>query len=97
MTAMTTVQTSRATQLGGGQALFGTRVDVPAPVAQAISVDEICDLIEAAGPLTLADIAGGLDRSLRQVSACVQRMVARRLLRRDEFRRYRLHGAGATH
>ena len=56
------------------------------------SPDEVCDLIAAAGPLTVRDIAGGLAVSARQASASVQLMVRRNCLKQDEFRRYRLSG-----
>jgi hypothetical protein len=75
--------------------LFGPRVDVPGPVAATVSVDDVCDLLEAAGPLTLCDIAGGLAVPVRRAAACIRRMLANRDLRRDEFGRYRLSGARA--
>ncbi len=57
-----------------------------------LSTDEVCDLIDAAGPLTVRDIAGGLDVPLRQASASVHRLAQRNCLKQDEFRRYRLSG-----
>jgi hypothetical protein len=91
MNAITTAAPAhRASHVQGGQMLFGPRVEVPAAVTASVSIDDICELIDAAGPLTLRDIAGGLNAPLRQVSACVQAMVKRDWLNRDEFRRYRL-------
>ena len=95
MNTIATISTYRVSHAARGPLLFGPKVSVAADAANDVSVDDICDLIDAAGPLALDDIAGGLNRSLRQVSACVQRMVQRRLLERDEFRRYRLRGACA--
>ena len=59
------------------------------------SPDEVCDLIAAAGPLTVCDIAGGLAVSVRQASASVRLMAENGSLQRDEFRRYRLTGTCA--
>jgi hypothetical protein len=95
MNALNTTPITRASHLSDGQLLFGPSVEVPAAVAGLVSVDDVCDLIEAAGPLTLCDIAGGLDVPARRVVARIRRLVAARLLKRDEFGRYRLMGASA--
>jgi hypothetical protein len=89
VSAIATISTPRTTPSGGRPLRFGPAVHVPAPVASAVSIDDICDLLDAAGPLTVRDIAGGLNVTIRQASACVQRMVLSHCLRRDEFRRYR--------
>jgi hypothetical protein len=53
---------------------------------------EVVELIEAAGPLTLQDIAGGLDVSLGQASVVVQTMLDRNCLKQDEWERHRIWG-----
>jgi hypothetical protein len=64
--------------------------DVP-----AVSTADVQDLIDAAGPLALRDIAGGLDCAVRDAATRVQQLLEQGCLRRDEFRRYRLVGACA--
>ena len=91
MNATTTAPNARASYAATGALYFGPRVDVPAAVT--VSVDEVADLIAAAGPLTLCDIAGGLAVPARRAAARVRQMVADRALKRDEFGRYRLAGA----
>ena len=71
---------------------FSPRSATVLTLERAASPDEVCELIEAAGPLTIRDIAGGLAVSIRQASASVQLMVRRNWLKQDEFRRYRLCG-----
>jgi DNA-binding IclR family transcriptional regulator len=61
-------------------------------IERSISLDEVCELIAAAGPLTVADIAGGLDAPAGQVAAYVQSMVGHGDLQEDEFGRYVLRG-----
>jgi len=77
------------------QLLRGLGVKVPDEVADAISMDDVCDLIDAAGPLTIRDIAGGLAVSVHVVVARVRQMVRGGALKRDEFGRYRLWGRGS--
>jgi hypothetical protein len=55
--------------------------------------DDVRDLIEAAGPLVLDDIAGGLDVSLPEASLRVHTLVAGGCLQQDEWDRYRLAGS----
>jgi hypothetical protein len=57
-----------------------------------VSPDEVRELIDAAGPLTICDIAGGLAVSVRAAVPAVRRMLSSGCLRRDEFDRYRLWG-----
>lgn len=64
--------------------------------SREVAAEDVRDLIDAAGPLTLRDIAGGLDVPLRLAAERVRRMVAGRTLTRDEFGRYRLWGACAA-
>ena len=94
---MTTINTApaRISHAAAGQLFFGPRVEMPVAVADRVSVDDVCDLLAAAGPLTVRDIAGGLAVPARQAASCVRRMVRERSLRRDEFGRYRLSGSGA--
>ena len=49
---------------------------------------EVCELLDAAGALFLADIAGGLDVRLDDVVSVVRAMVADGALREDEWGRY---------
>jgi predicted transcriptional regulator len=58
----------------------------------SISVDSVCDLIAAAGPLTAGDIAGGLDVTVGAAAHYVQSLVSAGSLREDEFGRYSLSG-----
>jgi hypothetical protein len=78
------------------QPLMGRAIQVHSSVARFVSVAEVCDLLAAAGPLTLADIADGLALPARLVAGRVRRMVNDCNLRQDEFGRYRLWGACAT-
>jgi hypothetical protein len=68
-------------------------VTVVAP--EAALVEQVCDLIDAAGPLSIEHIAGGLNLPTAQASSCVGLMVTRDWLREDEFARYRLWGSRA--
>jgi hypothetical protein len=54
---------------------------------------DLCALIDAAGPLSLCDLAGGLNLSVRDVALRVRRMMHEHRLRRDEWGRYRLSAA----
>lgn len=59
---------------------------------RTISIEDVCELLDAAGPLPLRDIAGGLDVSIAGAAALVQRMVNFGYLRQDEWSRYRAAG-----
>ena len=54
---------------------------------------DVRDLIDAAGPLSLRDIAGGLDVSNYQAAALVHSMIEHNCLRQDEWERFRLPSA----
>lgn len=56
-------------------------------------IEEISALLEAAGALTVDDIAGGLDLSVDTASAWVNEMLHQDCLREDEWNRYSLRGA----
>jgi hypothetical protein len=95
MTTMTTTTApARATYAAGGQFLFGPRIEVHEAAAAAVSADEVCDLLAAAGPLTLRDIAGGLAVPARRAAGRIRQMLAGGTLKQDEFGRYRLGKAG---
>jgi hypothetical protein len=51
---------------------------------------DVRDLIAAAGPLSLRDIAGGLGVSTSEATALLRSMVEHDGLRQDEWARYRL-------
>jgi hypothetical protein len=57
------------------------------------SISDVCALIDAAGPLTLRDLAGGLNVPLRQASQLVVSMLDSDCLKQDEWARYRLWGS----
>jgi len=89
-----------ATHAAAATSRRAPRVDVPLHVqpsarVPAASDEEVRDLIAAAGPLTLCDIAGGLSASAAAAATCVRRMLRARQLRRDEFGRYQLREAAA--
>ena len=63
---------------------------------RAITAADVQDLLEAAGPLSLRDIAGGLQVSEREAEVRVASMVAAGALGADEWGRYRLRGALAA-
>jgi hypothetical protein len=65
-------------------------------IERGISIDDVCELLSAAGPLSAGDIAGGLDVSVREASNYVGFMVAHGDLQEDEFGRYRLRGSCAA-
>jgi hypothetical protein len=68
------------------------RVETYSP-APLISAPDVRELIEAAGPLFLRDIAEGLDVPVADLEPVVAMMVAQGLLRQDEWTRYALAGA----
>jgi hypothetical protein len=59
---------------------------------RTISIQDVCELLDAAGALALRDIAGGLGVSTAGASTLVRRMVNFGYLREDEWSRYRLAG-----
>jgi hypothetical protein len=63
---------------------------------EPVRAAEVRDLIAAAGPLSVHDIAGGLAISERCAAARIRQMVNSGHLREDEFGRYRLWGAYAS-
>ena len=89
---MTTATLTPTTRLGHHQS--GAAREIAEPEC-SVSADDVCDLIAAAGPLTVADIAGGLDVPVRRAAARVRQMLGRTLLKEDEFARYRAWGACA--
>lgn len=60
-----------------------------AAIPQSAGVADVRDLLEAAGPLDISDIAGGLDLPVAAVVGTVAWMLARGELRRDEWERLR--------
>ncbi|MBI5288622.1 MAG: hypothetical protein HY873_06585 [Chloroflexi bacterium] len=68
--------------------------DTPGPNPR-LSSHDVRDLIDAAGPLSLRDIAGGLDAPLARVAGLVARMLAQGCLRQDEWGRHRRSPAPA--
>ena len=60
----------------------------PSRQLRRASTADVCDLIDAAGPLSLCDIAGGLDIHVAQASRVVRTMVADACLREDEWGRF---------
>ena len=83
-------------QLAGGPASYYAPVAVDAPVATArtasVSVDRVRELLDAAGPLSLRDIAGGLNVAVRDAATVVRWMLDRGWLVHDEWERHRLSG-----
>lgn len=82
---------------------FGARGNVLAPPAGAaalpavagqrfLTVAEVCDLIDAAGPLTISDLAAGLGAGVRETGVLVDWLERHGDLRRDEWDRFRLSG-----
>lgn len=96
MNALNTVTLAHAGHVPNRQLLRGLGLNLPDEVAEAIAVDDVRDLIDAAGPLTLRDIAGGLAVPIRRAAARVRQMVGVGALRRDEFGRYRLWRTSTT-
>jgi hypothetical protein len=69
----------------------------PVPVPRRIGAADVLGLLEAAGPLTTADIAGGLGVSEREAASVVRVMLDRDWLRPDEWGRLGVgRGAPAT-
>jgi hypothetical protein len=66
--------------------LSATRDSVVQTLERGIA-PSVCDLIDAAGPLSLRDIAAGLDVSLHQASNVVGWMLEHDCLREDEWDR----------
>ena len=60
-----------------------------------LSADGVADLLRAAGPLSVEDIAGGLGASVRDVQAIVWRMVDEDCVRPDEWQRMKLQRRAA--
>jgi len=56
----------------------------------AVSSHDICDLLGAAGPLSLDDIAGGLGVPARQAAMIARWMLDHGLLEQDEWDRFML-------
>lgn len=92
---MSPINTKPNVQAADTPRLFGPSIEVPAVVADQIPFDDVCDLIAAAGPLTLRDVAGGLAVPAARAAGCVSKMIAECLLEEDEFGRYQLAGACA--
>jgi hypothetical protein len=63
--------------------------------SQTAMEEQVCDLIEAAGPLAIEHIAGGLSVPVSEAQSCIGHMVERGWLKQDEFARYRLWGPRA--
>jgi hypothetical protein len=55
-----------------------------------VSTAEVAELIEAAGPLSVRDIAGGLGVTVSAALGAVRQMVERHRLREDEWDRFSL-------
>ena len=55
-----------------------------------LTTDTVADLLRAAGPLSVEDIAGGLGVSIREAQAVVWRMVDDDCVRPDEWQRMKL-------
>ncbi len=59
---------------------------------RSLNPEDVVDLLEAAGSLTVGDIAGGLDVPVAEIAHLVSSLVGGGDLREDEFGRYRLAG-----
>jgi hypothetical protein len=57
---------------------------------RGIAREDVFDLLDAAGSLTVSDIAGGLDVAAAEVAPCVRTLVRSGDLREDEYGRYRM-------
>jgi hypothetical protein len=62
-------------------------------VERRVSTSDVRDLIDAAGPLTLRDIAGGLDVPERRAARVVATMTKGDRLQQDEWGRWRNRAA----
>ena len=85
MTTATTAPASRIHHPGDRRSLLV----LPGSAPSTVGVSDVSDLLDAAGPLSLSDIAGGLAVPLSAAAARVRQMVLAGQLRRDEFGRYR--------
>ena len=67
-------------------------VSAPGRAARTITIEDVEDLLAAAGPLTILDIAGGLDVSLREASMLVGKLQYAGCVQEeeDEWGRYTL-------
>ena len=92
---MTTATAARPVQFIFPPASVGPVPAIERVPSSGVAAAEVCELIEAAGPLTVVDIAGGLGVSARCAAGRVRQMVSSGCLREDEFGRYRLWGACA--
>jgi hypothetical protein len=61
-----------------------------------LSTDAVADLLRAAGPLSVEDIAGGLGAPLREVRAVVRQMVDDDCVLPDEWQRMKLQRQSAA-
>jgi hypothetical protein len=59
----------------------------PVPLPRRFDAPDVLDLLEAAGPLTTGDIAGGLGVPEREAAGVVRMMLDRDWLRPDEWGR----------
>jgi hypothetical protein len=67
-----------------------------APIATFVrhqAVEDVCELIAAAGPLTVEQVARGLSITEPDAAVRVRSLEARGDVRPDEWGRYRLAGA----
>ncbi len=60
--------------------------------AKRASVRDVCALLEYAGPLTVRDIAGGLNTPEREAVQVVEWMASNEYVKPDEWGRLRLWG-----
>ena len=66
---------------------------VTATTTPRVSASDVRDLIEAAGPLSMRDIAGGLGVTEREAASVIRWMADAGELKQDEWGRLRLWGA----
>jgi hypothetical protein len=81
--AAATETTRYSTMSHGGTAVLArdTRIHDPRD-------NDVCELIDAAGPLALHDLAGGLNVPVSELAGRVRRMVSEGRLRQDEWARF---------
>jgi hypothetical protein len=60
-----------------------------------LTTDSVADLLRAAGPLSVEDIAGGLGVPVREAEGVVRTMVADDCVRPDEWQRMKLQRRAA--
>ncbi len=84
-------------EVGNASGETHTRAEMCAPggfvlriSGRRVATSDVGDLIDAAGPLSLRDIAGGLNVSMHQASTLVDWMLRHDWLRQDEWERHRL-------